>query len=112
MMQGLHALVFEQLAWPAVGDAQPVGEEQFVVVQHQPEDQNQDQRAEVEELLDGVNQQEHSNAQKQPHPAFNFLPFTHGVGDGHRNDQGAQQVDGHVGEDFAARRRFLLPKSR
>ena len=89
-MQGLHPIVFEELARPSVGDAEPIGKKQLVVVEHQPKNQNQDERAEVEQLLDGVDEQQHGDAQKEADAALDFLQDVHHrIRHSHRDDQRA-----------------------
>ena len=109
VVEGLHALVLEQLSRPAVGDAQPIRKEELVVVEHQPKNQNEDERAQVEELLDGVDEQQDGNAQKQTDTALDLLQDVHHeVGDHHRDDQRTKQVEGHVGQDFTSGSGLLI----
>ena len=113
VVQGLHALVLEELARPAVGQPKPIWEEQLVIVQHQPEDEDQDEWAEVEQLLDGVDEQQDGDAQEQPNPALDLLQDVHHeVGDHDGNGQGAEQVDGDVGQDLAAGGGFLVAQQQ
>ena len=74
-----------------------------MVVQHQTKDQNEDEWAEVKKLLNGVNEEKHSDAQKQPNAAFDLLQnVDHEVGHDHGNGQCAEQVDRDVGQHLTA----------
>ena len=113
VVEGLHALVLEQFPRPAVGDAQPIRKEELVVVEHQPKNQNEDERAQVEELLDGVDEQQDGNAQKQTDTALNLLQDVHHeVGDHHRDGQRPKQVEGHVGQDFTSGSGLLVAQEQ
>ena len=113
VMQGLHPIVFEELARPSVGDAEPIGKEQLVVVEHQPKNQNQDERAEVEQLLDGVDEQQHGDAQKEADAALDFLQDVHHrIRHGHRDDECAEEVDGDALHHLRAGCRVLVAQEQ
>ena len=64
-----------------------------MVVQHQPKNQDEHERAQVEQLLDGVNQEEHRDAQKQLHGTGDFLQdINQYVAHNHGQHEGHNQV--------------------
>ena len=104
-VQFVHAVVIEQLCrgrqpLQALHVVGPIREKDAVVVEHQPENQNEHERTQVKQLLDGINEQQHRDAQKQLHGAGDFLQDVHqDVTHNHGQHEGDHEVRSDACDD-------------
>ena len=76
-------------------------------------DQNKNERAKVEQFLDGIDEQQDRDAQEQANAALDFLKDKHQqVGNHNGNGQGSSQVDGHIGQHFPSRGGLLVAEKQ
>ena len=63
--------------------------------------------------MDGVDEQQHGNAQKEADAALDFLQDVHHrIRHGHRDDQRAEEVDGDALHHLRARDRVLVAQQQ